>query len=314
MFVSSLSEVDVFLSKVNVLLTEVNKKLGECSVGSRKVILPRIYNIIEELEWTMSLSEEATDPDCGEKEEDCTYSGAFSPPASLSSDSFDVESLSWDHSDFYKLYFEDEEDDEDEDHGEKMFEKDDHGPIQFSASSVGESSKEESLDLGEDKIEDATTVRAEDDCARFVTTINAKIDALAPNGFYEVVRPIQYTIDLTKVNEYFLRNIPKPTYYPVHGVSDDPKFYTENVVLDTVDYYGNKLRLPPKHRQQLPFGGIYGYKTDVGIVPVPNQAIFGHVWKAGEGWVLQAQQADDCRLAGGSWSPPPRTRGGRPSG
>ena len=102
MFVSSLSEVDVFLSQVNVLMTEVNKKLGDCSVGSRKVILPRIYNIIEELEWTMSLSE-----DGGEKEGDCTYSGAFSPPASLSSDTFDVESLSWDHSDFYKLYFED---------------------------------------------------------------------------------------------------------------------------------------------------------------------------------------------------------------
>ena len=63
----------------------------------------------------MSLSEEATDPDCGEKEEDCTYSGAFSPPASLSSDSFDVESLSWDNSDFYKLYYENDADDEYED-------------------------------------------------------------------------------------------------------------------------------------------------------------------------------------------------------
>ena len=163
---------------MNVLLTEVNKKLGECSVGSRSVILPMIYNIIEELEWTMSLSEETSD--CVKKDSvDCTYSGAFTPPASLSNDSLDADSFSWDHSDFYKIYYDDEADYEDEDpddvnedRDEKMFGNDDYGPVQSSVSSLDESSSDEEqsldLDVGE-KCQEVTDVLAEDDCARFVT-------------------------------------------------------------------------------------------------------------------------------------------------
>merc|ERR1719192_2000006 len=89
--------------------------------------------------------------------------GAFSPP--LSSCSSDVESLSWDNYDYYKIYYENDADDEEEDLNEKNFEDDDHGPVQSSPSSHDESSKdEESADLGEKQCEDATDaeVLAED--------------------------------------------------------------------------------------------------------------------------------------------------------
>ena len=143
-----------------------------------------------------------------------------------------------------------------------------------------------------------------------------KINSLAPNGIFKVSRvrkPLKYTIDLTKVNHFFLRNIPKPEYLPILGCSEDPEFYSdERIKLDSVDYWGNRNTLPPRHKQKAPFGSLYGFNTDVGIVPVPDQPIHGHVWKEGA-WVLQAQ-VDDGVPAGGPWSPPPRTRGGRPSG
>ena len=314
MFVSSLSEVDFFLSQVNILLSNVNEKLDKCSVRSRSTILPRIYHIVSELEWTMSLAKEDSELE-DVKEGHCTYSGALSPPLSSCCSDSDTESLSWDHQDFYKLYYEDDADDEAENYDEMKCEDDDHGPIQFSASSHNNSasSKEELSDFkNEEMCEDVADIV--DDCARFVNTMKAKIDTLAPEGFYEVVRPIQYTIDLTKVNEYFLRNIPKPQYYPVSGCSNDPEFYNGKFYKDGREYSKFKENVI-YFESKFPFGGLFGYKTDVGIIPVPKQAVFGHVWtgKVGEGWVLQAQQVDDCLPAGGSWSPTPRTRG-RPSG
>ena len=136
MFVSKIAEVDFFLSQVNVLVSEINKKLDQCPVESRNVILPRIYHVVSELEWTMSLS---TKDSPNENEEDCTYSGALSPPLSSSSSE---ESLSWDNYDYYKIYYENDADDEDEDCDVKKCEDDDHGPVQFSASSDEESSRD----------------------------------------------------------------------------------------------------------------------------------------------------------------------------
>ena len=91
MFVTSLSEVDLILSQVNILLSKVNEKLDDCPVDSRSAILPRVYHIVSELEWTMSLSKGGSE--CGDdEEENCTYSGALFPPPSS-----DTESLTWDN-------------------------------------------------------------------------------------------------------------------------------------------------------------------------------------------------------------------------
>ena len=349
MSVSVMSNVDIKLSEVHNLLVEVNEELSRSPDVSRSHVLSRVQYILSEMQWTVSLSsEESSD------------SGSV-----VSSYSADVESLSWDSSgDFYKLYYDEDDEDYDEDE-ERNYEMDDHGPIEVSIDSSAENSPNE--DAEESKSEDFNfnssrsvmkvirKVRAspgwiapklgpaietdsmdeagsdhdcetvpdavatmEDKGVRFVDEMLAKINSLAPNGVFKVSRvrkPLKYTIDLTKVNQFFLRNIPKPEYFPILGCSNDPEFYSdERIKTDIVDYYGNRQTLPPRHKQKAPFGSLYGYKTDVGIIPVPNQSIFGHVWKGrdGEGWVLQAQ-VDDGVPAGGSWSPTPRTRG-RPSG
>ena len=82
MFVNGLSEVDVILSKVNVLMSEVNVKLSRCPPESRKVVLSRLSNILFELKWSVSLSQESSSD--GDDEE-----------------SSDEESLSWDSGEDY---------------------------------------------------------------------------------------------------------------------------------------------------------------------------------------------------------------------
>ena len=54
---------------------------------------------------------------------------------------------------------------------------------------------------------------------------------------------------------------------------------------------------------------MYGYNTDVGIVPVPEEPVHGYVFKDGHGWILHAE-VDDGTPSRGSWSPQPRRRGG----
>ena len=341
MFVSQscLSEVDIALSQVNTLLSEVNTKLSVCPVEVRKLILPRIQCILSEVEWTVSMSsDESSDSDGDDGSSYCA----------------DVESLSWDSSgDIYRLYYDEDENyegrsSEIDDHGPINFPEDssaddevvpdeDKDEDEFKsfrkvvrkvpaspgwiAPKLGPPLETCSSDEGSESNENLCEVlpdTTEDDGVRFVDEMLPKINSLAPNGIYKVTlvrKPLKYTIDLSKVNQFFLRNIPKPEYFPILGCSDDPEFYSdERIKTDIVDYYGNRQTLPPSHKQKAPFGSLYGYKTDVGIIPVPNQSIFGHVWKGrdGEGWVLQAQ-VDDGVPAGGSWSPTPRTRG-RPSG
>ena len=80
------------------------------------------------------------------------------------------------------------------------------------------------------------------------------------------------TIALKDVNSFALRNVPTPSPYSVKGCSPDPAFYRTT--------FANK---------SAPFGSIYGYKTNVGIVPVPDDPVYGHVWNHEEGgWVLNA--------------------------
>ena len=115
MFVNCLSEIDFTLSQVNVLLSEVNSKLELCSAESRKLVLSRLSNILSEMMWAVSLSaDEGSGSECD-----------------VSSYSADVESLAWDSSeDLYKIYYNDTEDDHDYD--ERIYEDDDHGPMDSS--------------------------------------------------------------------------------------------------------------------------------------------------------------------------------------
>ena len=128
------------------------------------------------------------------------------------------------------------------------------------------------------------------------------------------------SIDFSKVNVRNMANIPKPTSYPVHGVSNDPDFYTKVVKLDYIDYWGNQRMLNSSFIKKAPFGSIYGYQTNEGIVPVPDVPVHGHVWSDHlHDWVLHAVFPDEIAPAPwrGTRSPtkrrPPSTRRGWPT-
>ena len=252
---------------------------------------------------SLSTKDSQTEDD---EEGNCTYSGAFSPP--LSSCCSDVESLSWDNYDYYKLYYENDADDEDEteDYDEKNCEDDDHGPVQFSASSHDESSskEEESADPGDEQCEDTTGAEvpaedaapgAEDEGEVFVAEMSASIKKLAPDSTYTVTLPRQYKVDLSQVNSRFLGNIPRPKEYPTLGCMTEAE--SEEKILTGMGW----IQKPWRSQWQ------WGFMTDCGIVPVPEEPVYGHVWSAtARDWVLHATPDD-----GTGPPPPPRQRGGR---
>ena len=294
MFVSKLAEVDFFLSQVNILLTKVNEKLDECPEDSRCSILPRIYHIVSELEWAMSLSKKDSDS-VKDEDVDCTYSGAFSPADELNSSSSDIESLTWDHcEDFYKIYYENDADDEDEDCDEEKIGNDDHGPIQFSSSSHDESSNNKE-DIDAEKKCDGEVSNKDADEKKFISMMSASIQKLAPDSTYTVTRPRQYRVDLSQVNSRFLGNIPRPKEYPTLGCMTEAE--SKEKILTGMGW----IQKPRRSEWQ------WGFTTDCGIVPVPEEPVYGHVWSASaRDWVLHATPDD-----GTGPPPPPRQRGGR---
>ena len=116
------------------------------------------------------------------------------------------------------------------------------------------------------------------------------------------------TIDFSKVNVRSIANIPRPERQAVHGCSQDPTFYSESVIL-SYDYYNRPHTLDSSHKKTMPFGSLYGYKTNIGVVPVPDTPVHGYIWCHDSGaFVLHAMDP-----AEGSTAPPrtpwTRTRG-----
>ena len=96
------------------------------------------------------------------------------------------------------------------------------------------------------------------------------------------------SIDFSKVNIRSIANIPKPEKFALYGPSMDPDFYREPYRLDK---YGNKDLTLPSHYHNCGgrHGSLYGYLTDHGIVPVPDQPVHGYTWDHRYGsWVLHA--------------------------
>ena len=109
------------------------------------------------------------------------------------------------------------------------------------------------------------------------------------------------TIDFSKVNVRSIANIPRPEHQAVHGCSQDPKFYSESVVL-SYDYYNRPHTLESSHKKTKPFGSLYGYQTNIGVVPVPDTPVHGYIWCHDSGaFVLHAMDPAESSTA------PPRT-------
>ena len=105
----------------------------------------------------------------------------------------------------------------------------------------------------------------------------------------------------------FKPSLPKPGHYPVYGVVQDPSFYKGG---------WNNGWVGPFY-QPHPFGSLPGYRTNLGVVPVPTLPAGGYVW-ADEEWVLHATWAGDdgpsSRRRSQPWRsrprPPRRAQGG----
>ena len=119
------------------------------------------------------------------------------------------------------------------------------------------------------------------------------------------------TIDFSKVNVRNMSNIPKPNYFPIHGVLNDPEFYKKTYWVKGFEYEKKEIN----YFKPSPHGSIYGYQTNDGIVPVPDVPVHGHVWSDHlHNWVLHAVYPEERPAARAPWTGPgPPTRRRPPS-
>ena len=113
----------------------------------------------------------------------------------------------------------------------------------------------------------------------------------------------EFTIDWTKVNSHFLRNIPSSKQVPVLGCSPDPMFYTDTVhVLEKgTRYEKTEVVKCSFNMDKFPHGYSWGFSTNKGIISAAGVQVHGHIWDEMTGWTLCATQvtAGQVRDTGG---------------
>lgn len=121
----------------------------------------------------------------------------------------------------------------------------------------------------------------------------------------EIIRP---RVAWHKVNPGALQRFPRPDMFPIMSVSPRPSFYGKscNCATNLVSELGTSVlrtvqmlerRLPPQlclcpteFEKENPFGSLPGFKTNLGVVPIPDTPLFGHVWDhEASTWVLHAE-------------------------
>ena len=104
-------------------------------------------------------------------------------------------------------------------------------------------------------------------------------------------------VDWTNVNKRFLGNIPNPSFFPIHGCSEDPSHYE-------LTYVSHNNFIPAEFERPCPFGQAYGYMTERGVIAVPDRVHHGYVWSvcdSGVGqWVLSVQSRQTPKKQEGS--------------
>ena len=109
-----------------------------------------------------------------------------------------------------------------------------------------------------------------------------------------------YFVDFGNVNARYHSNLPKANMFPILGCSQDPEFYELRSAKKIVrtekshDYMrcfyngNNEAGYRRVHGQEI------GYMTDMGVVPIPEEATFqGYTYVPGQGWVLKCQRRKD---------------------
>ena len=124
-------------------------------------------------------------------------------------------------------------------------------------------------------------------------------DLLQFTPFIDVPDPTPI-IDWTKVK--IKPSLPNPEHFPIHSASQDPNFY-----MDRKSYYG--IMSAEFDVGKSPFGTIPGYKTTMGILPVPDQPMGGYIYCLETNvWLLHATTVPTSRVRWGT------ARRGRPGG
>ena len=340
--VNLLSEVDVNLAEAYNLIVQVNEKLSKCANVSRKEVLSeRVQIFLTEIQWTVSMSKDG-EKSFDTEEDDITSSSH----GSMEWDDYEAKNfyqtvfmeeehceeeikLDDDHGPSSESTMVSSETSEGDD---SVFLPGSHslpplqspldprifdikvtksstnperviltpvmkpkwiapktGPVRPVSSSDEDADDEDEDDNDEGQCNTAPDV-AKDECGNFVAKMSATLAKLAPMSTYQVTRPKLFKVDLAQVNSRFLSNIPRPKEYPVLGCM------TEEEAKAKANVY----------RTWIP-NWKWGFMTDCGIVPVPAEPVYGHVWSdSARDWILHATPDD-----GSGPPPPPRQRGRR---
>ena len=114
-----------------------------------------------------------------------------------------------------------------------------------------------------------------DNISKLEEKYNAKYKPISEGGIiYSAEVPIP-RVDFSKVKPHLHEKLPKPSYYPVYGCSEDPEFYRKRFL-----------------ESPAPFDSKPGFTTNMGIVAVPQDPIGGYIYAGGAGtytsWQLYA--------------------------
>ena len=92
-------------------------------------------------------------------------------------------------------------------------------------------------------------------------------------------------VNWNRLNPGQFKNLPKAEAFPVQSCSQDPAFYL--AVEDPSDWKGKTYKWNSSNR--FPFGHLYGFATNMGIVAVPDVSIHGYRCSEGSGcWYIDA--------------------------
>ena len=342
MMSSCLSEVDQLLSEVNVKLCEANVKLSKSfEVQSKRKLLPRVQMILSELEWIVDMSDE----------EDVSVSSCESLSWDSFNERKWEMSETWELGDHNNSEVSSlasisssPSDVEEEESLEDVFQTitptnptqtqptspsppkyvtiscstapscstpkrltaavrvrriaPQTGPVRTTSCTSFSDAEDES------EIEEVNKRKCEPQVDDFVSKMSAKVAALAPLATYKPVKEVEYPqVDFNHLNSHFIKNIPKPESYPIYGCSEDSEFYD-------ISKHGKR----PTFFNSFPFGAKPGYDTNLGIVAVPDQPIFGYIWTENHGFKIHAAPPSSRASCTSSGAIPRGQRRGRSGG